>query len=101
MKGLYKKYNISKANGSATDPDAIYIVLRIDKGEYVEACRAGVVEFALAVDAMNHQLAQDLVDLVKRLVDSSPDDDANPGGWNETRSEGEPVNEADTLERSN
>jgi hypothetical protein len=60
MKGLYQKYVVQKADGSPLDPDAEYIVLRIDRGVYVEACRAGVAEFARAVRPLNPILADDL-----------------------------------------
>ena len=60
MKGLYQKYTVTKANGKPVAPDARYIVLRIDSGKYVEACRAGVLAFAKAVEPLNPELAFDL-----------------------------------------
>lgn len=66
MEGLYNKYNVSKADGSPVDPEAIYIVLRVDKGEYVHACRAGVMAFARAVRPINPQLHDDLVELLSQ-----------------------------------
>ncbi len=60
MKGLYNKYIIKKANGTPVSPEARYIVLRIDSGKYVEACRKGVMAFAEAVKPQNPDLAIDL-----------------------------------------
>lgn len=60
MKGLYNKYIIQKTSGKPIDPDARFIVLRIDGGQYLNACRAGVAAFAEAVREHNPTLANDL-----------------------------------------
>lgn len=60
MKGLYQKYIIAKTSGKDLDPHFEAIVLRIDGGQYVEACRLGVKAFADAVRADNPILAKDL-----------------------------------------
>lgn len=60
MEGLYRKYIIQKASGEPVDPNAIYIVLRIDSGKYLYACRAGVAAFAEAVREHNPILADDI-----------------------------------------
>lgn len=60
MKGLYGKYIITKANGKPLDPNFYAIVLRIDSGQYIHACRAGVAAFAEAVRERNPILANDL-----------------------------------------
>ena len=60
MKGLYKKYNISKTSGKPLDDNFYAIVLRIDGGQYVSACRQGVKAFAEAVKPFNPDLAFEL-----------------------------------------
>ena len=62
MKGFYSKYIVLKADGSPVDPEAQYVVLRIDDGTYVDACRAGVQAFADRVRRENPQLADGLED---------------------------------------
>lgn len=73
MKGLYQKYIIQKANGKSLAPNFEAIVLRIDDGRYVYACRAGVAAFAEAVREHNPILADDiqqrLIELNKRRAD--------------------------------
>lgn len=78
MQGLYGKYQVTKRCGE-TDPDAIYIVLRVDKGEYVHACRSGVKAFSRAVRPMNPALADDLDKLLKRFPGGDPH--IVPFGW--------------------
>lgn len=70
MRGLYQKYIVTKASGKPLDPDFEAIVLRIDKGQYLHACRAGVAAFAEAVREHNPQLANDLQ---VRLSELDPD----------------------------
>jgi len=60
MKGLYNKYIISKANGKPLADGFYSIVLRIDGGQYVDACRQGVKAFAEAVKPLNPDLSFDL-----------------------------------------
>lgn len=60
MKGLYNKYIISKTNGHPLDPNFYAMVLRIDGGLYVDACRMGVKAFADAVRPLNPDLALDI-----------------------------------------
>ncbi len=67
MKGLYKKYIIKKASGKPLDPDFLAIVLRIDGGRYLKACRAGVQAFADAVREENPILAKDLDSKLQEL----------------------------------
>ncbi len=59
-KGLYQKYIVTKANGKPLDPNFHAIVLRIDGGQYVEACRMGASAFAKAVEPLNKTLAFDI-----------------------------------------
>ena len=60
MKGLYSKYIIAKTSGKPLDPNFYAIVLRIDGGQYVDACRMGVKAFADAVRPLNPDFAFDL-----------------------------------------
>jgi len=60
MKGLYDKYIVSKANGHPLADGFYAIVLRIDGGQYVNACRAGAGAFARAVEPLNPELAFDI-----------------------------------------
>jgi hypothetical protein len=64
--GLYQKYIVSKTNGKRLDPGFECIVLRIDGGQYVDACRLGVAAFAEAVRPFNKTLANDIE---KRLLE--------------------------------
>ena len=59
-KGLYQKYNITKTSGKPLDPNFQAIVLRIDGGKYVDACRQGAAAFAKAVRPLNENLALDI-----------------------------------------
>jgi hypothetical protein len=65
MKGLYNKYIVLKANGKPVDPKAQYVVLRVDGGQYVHACRAGVAAFGEAVREKNPILADDIQNLLR------------------------------------
>ena len=66
MRGLYQKYIISKANGHPLADGFYAIVLRIDDGQYVEACRVGVKAFADAVLDENPKLA---IDIQRKLTE--------------------------------
>ena len=59
-KGLWNKYIITKTSGKPLDPNFYAIVLRIDGGRYVGACRKGVLAFAKAVRDKNPVLADDI-----------------------------------------
>ena len=69
MKGLYQKYYIEKASGKVLDPNFEAIVLRIDGGQYLDACRVGVLAFAEAVKKENPILAYDICKRIKELTD--------------------------------
>ena len=60
MKGLWNKYIITKASGKPLAPNFYAIVLRIDGGQYVNACRAGALAFAEAVRDENPLLSNDI-----------------------------------------
>ena len=59
-KGLYQKYIITKTSGKPLNENFYAIVLRIDGGRYLKACRAGAQAFADAVRNENKILAEDL-----------------------------------------
>ena len=77
MKGLYRKYIIAKESGKPLDPDFEAIVLRIDGGRYVSACRIGVAAFANAVRWENPVLAKDIE---LRLMELAQADDRRGNG---------------------
>ena len=70
-KGLYQKYIITKTSGKPLDPNFYAIVLRVDGGRYLKACRAGAKAFADAVREENPLLADDLY---SKLQDLAVDD---------------------------
>ena len=70
MKGLYQKYIIKKTSGKELDPNFEAIVLRIDGGRYLDACRAGVDAFAEAVRDHNSLLADDIQKRLQALKES-------------------------------
>ena len=60
MKGLWDKYIITKTSGKHLAEGFYAIVLRVDGGQYVDACRAGALAFAEAVRDENKLLADDI-----------------------------------------
>jgi len=60
LKGLWDKYIITKSSGKPLADGFYAIVLRIDGGQYVDACRAGVQAFADAVEELNPLLHDDI-----------------------------------------
>lgn len=72
-KGLYQKYNISKSDGTPVDPEARYIVLRIDnsgadtvaKQTMRYAGRRGVQKFAFEIEPVEPELASDIRMMLK------------------------------------
>ncbi len=60
MKGLYQKYIVTKTSGKPLAEGWDGIILRIDGGQYVKACRAGVIAFAEAVKEVNPKLCEDI-----------------------------------------
>ncbi len=60
MKGLYQKYIVTKTSGKPLAEGWDGIILRIDDGLYVKACRAGALAFAEAVRDDNPLLALDI-----------------------------------------
>ena len=76
-KGLYQKYIITKTSGKPLADGFEAIVLRIDGGRYLKACRAGAQAFADAVREDNPLLASDLDDKLQKLneADKCPECD--------------------------
>ena len=60
MKGLWNKYIIQESSGKPLADGFYAIVLRIDGGQYVDACRMGVKAFAAEVKPLNPDLAFDI-----------------------------------------
>ena len=58
MKGLYGKYKIEKADGSPVDPEADYLVLRLDSDKHA---RIAALAYAESVMSENTLLASDLL----------------------------------------
>jgi hypothetical protein len=67
QRGLYNKYIITKSSGEPLDPNFYAIVLRIDGGRHVMACRNGALAFAQSVKAENPLLARDIWAKVRKL----------------------------------
>ena len=68
MKGLYQKYIIAKTSGKPLAPNFEAVVLRIDGGRYVNACRAGALAFAEAVRDENPLLSNDIQCRIIELI---------------------------------
>jgi len=64
VKGLYRKYIVTKTSGKPLADGWDGIILRIDGGQYVEACRLGVIAFAEAVKKVNPKLCEDIKDRI-------------------------------------
>jgi hypothetical protein len=64
MTGLYEKYLVTKADGTPTDPNAVYFVLRLDTDKLA---RLAALRYAALVARQNPQLAQDLRQLIIQL----------------------------------
>lgn len=55
--GWKQKYNITKADGSPCDPEAVYFVLRLDVDPHA---RTAMMTYALSVEADNPKLSVDI-----------------------------------------
>ena len=64
MKGLWDKYIITKTSGKPLADGFYAIVLRVDGGQYVDACRAGALAFAEAVRDENPLLSSGIQDKI-------------------------------------
>lgn len=85
MKGLYGKYTITKTSGKPLDEGFYAIVLRVDGGRYVDACRIGVAAFAEAVREQNPRLALD----IRSMLDGYRDDFHASTKWMEAEDDRE------------
>lgn len=67
--GFHKKYNITKVDGTPVDPDAIYLVLRLDgkDGPRIQSARAGARAYADELLRSNAGLDQVAYDIIERL----------------------------------
>lgn len=64
MRGFFDKYQVTKADGTPTDPAARYFVLRYDTDP---AARKALAVYARCVEATNPVLAKDLRDILAGL----------------------------------
>lgn len=64
MKGLYKKYNVTKADGSEIEPKARYFVLRYDTDP---AARQALMVYAELVGKENPVLMQELAQSIAEV----------------------------------
>ena len=68
--GFHRKYNITKADGSPCDPEAVYLVLRLDGTSfYSVASRMAAKVYAENTPA--EKMGEDLLQMTKRLGDES------------------------------
>jgi len=65
-KGLYGKYKIEKADGSAVDPKAVYFTLRLDTDRHARAAIRAYVE---SCREEQPELARDLERVLRQVVD--------------------------------
>ncbi len=72
--GLYRKYRISKADGTPVDPNAEYFVLRLDKDV---AARAAALTYAKEIRNQKPKLAADIDRLINKL-ETPPASDPAP-----------------------
>lgn len=61
MTSIYSKYTITKVDGSETNPNAEYFVLRLDTDRHAQAA---VLEYARSVASENPELAEDIRQLI-------------------------------------
>ena len=62
--GFHQRYIIRKVDGTSVDPDAVYLVLRLDSGgsdpAHAAACRKAALCYANAIEQHLPQVAKDL-----------------------------------------
>ncbi len=66
-RGLYHKFNVTRADGTPIDPGAVYFVLRLDRPVEDRAARLALRIYACEVGDTNPDLADDLWALLKRV----------------------------------
>lgn len=69
--GLHQRYSVKKADGTPTDPNAVYFVLRLDNfghdPQHVRACRKAARTFAEFAPQHMRKVADELHTLLDRL----------------------------------
>lgn len=64
MKGLFNKYHITKADGTPSDPEAEYFILRLDSNqknkEHLKASLKAIEAYAESIKEVDPELAKDL-----------------------------------------
>lgn len=60
-RGLYQKYRLAKADGTPTDPEANYFVMRLDTDVHAQEA---ALTYARSVQGTNRELALDLMELI-------------------------------------
>lgn len=72
--GLHRRYVVTKADGSPCDPNAIYLVLRLDSGgkdqEHIAACRVSARKYADEAPGRLSKMTHELRRLLDRLEGS-------------------------------
>ncbi len=63
-KGIYGKYVLGKADGSAIDPEACYFILRLDTDP---AARRAMAQYARSIRRENETLANDIEKCIREL----------------------------------
>lgn len=67
--GLHQRYIVTKADGSQTDPRAVYFVLRVDPfgddHRHISACRVALERYAEEIDGYLPELARDIRGLLE------------------------------------
>lgn len=66
MKGLYKKYQVSKTDGSPMDPNSDYFVLRADKDPHA---RKVLRVYAESIKDENPILSKDIFEMLRTYED--------------------------------
>lgn len=69
LRGLHRKYIITKADGSPVDPEADYFVLRLDTDP---TARHAARTYARNIEGRNPQLAEDIRDSCDRHAFADP-----------------------------
>ncbi len=84
--GLHQRYKVTKADGSPTDPNAVYFVLRLDLGGsdsvHTQRCRLAASEYARHCEGTHlQQVGRELADLVNEIESGMPDVELDPRLW--------------------
>ena len=68
-KGLYNRYHITKKDGSETEEDAVYFVLKPNSKDniHAQASREALLIYAKRVQALRPELAADIREKLEEL----------------------------------